>query len=336
MGMCWVVLVWKEAAPARACLASLMAQHVPAPVLVVDNGSPDHLGAELQQAFPEVEVLRLGRNAGVAGGRNAGLDWARRRGFAWVAFLDDDATAAPDATAAWAEAARRLPGAAVLGAKVRLPDGSGRLWRAGCTHWRHTFVWAPLPLLQRALGAVGLPLPPWLDCTRGQGRPDHPRWQKDRRMAFHFGGAMAGRVDILVEIGGFDPRFNPYGGEDIDLGLRLCAAGHEVWYVPTVTLFHPDTGSWTDPWWRAFQNARNVGLLMRRHSHPALFWGVWLPEAALVQAPLRAVDALLRRQPRRWAGWAAGILWNLDDIRRHGLRPPLPPAPLPPPAEVSP
>jgi GT2 family glycosyltransferase len=59
-------------------LSALRAQSYPVDeVLVVDNASTDGSLARVGAAFPDVRVLHLERNAGIAIARNAGL-WALR------------------------------------------------------------------------------------------------------------------------------------------------------------------------------------------------------------------------------------------------------------------
>ena len=61
------------------------------PVVLVDNGSTDGTADAVEQAFPDVTVLRPGRNLG-APGRTLGVQAARTQ---CVAFADDDSWWAP-------------------------------------------------------------------------------------------------------------------------------------------------------------------------------------------------------------------------------------------------
>ena len=69
-----VVLNWDCAAMVERCVASVLAQSAPPDELVVvDNGSRDGSADAVQARFPQVRLLRLGRNTGYAGGMNAGI-----------------------------------------------------------------------------------------------------------------------------------------------------------------------------------------------------------------------------------------------------------------------
>ena len=117
---------------ARLCLDSLRSQSVGPQgfdVVVVDSASRAEAGAELRRlvaAMPNARLLRLER-PGLSLARNAG---AREATGDYVAFIDDDAAAAPD----WVERIKRAvsesdPPPAVLGGRV-LP-----VWEAPLPAW---------------------------------------------------------------------------------------------------------------------------------------------------------------------------------------------------------
>src|SRR5216117_1356226 len=61
----------------------------PARTIVADNASTDGSPAMVEERFPEVEVLRLGRNAGFAAANNAAV--AHADDCEWIALLNPDA-----------------------------------------------------------------------------------------------------------------------------------------------------------------------------------------------------------------------------------------------------
>lgn len=52
------------------------------------------------------------------------------------------------------------------------------------------------------------------------------------------GGAAAFRKDLYLKIGGFDPLYNPFYWEDVDLGYRAWKAGYEIHFEPEAVLIH--------------------------------------------------------------------------------------------------
>ncbi|GAA2418573.1 glycosyltransferase family 2 protein [Actinomadura vinacea] len=83
----------------HAAVASVRAQrHAPEEIILVVDHNPG-LHARLKESLPDVTVLENREARGLSGGKNTGVEAAR--GDA-VAFLDDDAVAAPDWLAAFA------------------------------------------------------------------------------------------------------------------------------------------------------------------------------------------------------------------------------------------
>lgn len=81
----WIVLTMGDrAAPLGAALDSIRSQRTPGRIVLVLNGASDLEALE----DADVQIVRLGRNAGIPGGRDRGV---RASDTDIVAFLDDDA-----------------------------------------------------------------------------------------------------------------------------------------------------------------------------------------------------------------------------------------------------
>ncbi|HVE69671.1 MAG TPA: glycosyltransferase family 2 protein [Solirubrobacteraceae bacterium] len=119
-----VVLTRNRRALLAECLDALRAQtHPVARVLVVDNASPDGT-AEMLSARADVDVLRLERNAGGAGGFSRGVEAARETEVDWLWLMDDDAEPRPDCLERMlAPPAARAPGTVALCSRVDGADG---------------------------------------------------------------------------------------------------------------------------------------------------------------------------------------------------------------------
>jgi GT2 family glycosyltransferase len=91
----------------RQVLAALPAQGV-AKAVVVDNGSLDDLRSLESEFGPWVEVVRVERNTGSAGGFRAGLEHALAAGCEYLWLLDDDNLPQPGALQELLEARRDL------------------------------------------------------------------------------------------------------------------------------------------------------------------------------------------------------------------------------------
>jgi GT2 family glycosyltransferase len=209
-----VVLNWNGGDDTPAALASLAGIEA----ICVDNGSTDGSAEEVERRFPEVELIRTGANLGFAGGCNAGIRRALERGADWVLLLNNDAVAEAGLAAALERAAAARPDAGVLACKVLFEDGATVMYAGARFH--------------AALGYSGR--------RTGFGRPDtfHASHDVDRAD----GAAMAISRPALERVGLLDERLFAYV-EDVDLSLRVRAAGLAVVFVPGAVVRHRGSAS---------------------------------------------------------------------------------------------
>lgn len=179
-----------------------------APVLVVDNASSDGTAELLARDYPSVQVERLPRNTGFAGGVAHALSVVTSD---VVVLLNNDAEVQPGWLSALLEPFAD-PEVAAVCSKLLLPDG--RLNSAG-----------------GYVTAVGYA------HDRGFGEPDDGRWDTPADVAFATGTAAAFRTAPVRAVGGVDPRYFLYV-EDVDLSWRLWLAGHRVRYQPAAVVVH--------------------------------------------------------------------------------------------------
>ncbi len=99
MSSVWAVVVThNRKEKLRDCLAALAGQQRPPDhILVVDNASTDGTSTMLDREYGGVEVLRLAKNEGGAGGFHEGMKRAHMAGAEWLWLMDDDTI--PDADA---------------------------------------------------------------------------------------------------------------------------------------------------------------------------------------------------------------------------------------------
>jgi GT2 family glycosyltransferase len=115
-------------------------------ILVIDNASTDRTGDVIEAQFPDVRLVRLGRNHGSCA-KNIGIQLARGR---FVVFLDDDSYPQPGSILRMLEHFRRQPslGAAVF--QVELSDGSRE-----CSAYPDVFIGCGTGFRREALLEVG-------------------------------------------------------------------------------------------------------------------------------------------------------------------------------------
>ncbi|MBM3476685.1 MAG: glycosyltransferase family 2 protein [Armatimonadetes bacterium] len=266
---------------------------VEAPVVIVDDASPDDSVAFLNSTFPSVRVLALAENVGFARAVNHGVGEIPAD---TIVLLNTDVE--PD------------------------PGFVPPLLRA----LEEPEVFAAVPRLRRPLeGGVAE------SAIAGEFRRGLFRlhFLGDEPFACHatpsptlypVGAAVAFRRDVFLRLGGLDPLYRPYYWEDADLGYRAWKAGYQVLCVPDSLADHhagviraTQPGgrialaqdahrflfTWKnvhDPWWTLSHCA-----LLGPHVLASLCTGRWGFVRGLIAALGRLPEALRARQAARRA-----------------------------------
>ena len=275
-----VVLAWNEAEETAACLGSLSRIDFPeATVLVVDNGSQEDIGAALKKSYPYVQVVRLPRNLGFAGGMNAGLKWFLDKGFPYVLLLNNDTRVDPHFLTALVQAMDAHPHAAAANPKIFFADHPHDIWFAG--------------------GVIRLPA--FRTIHRGYRETDHGQYDQMTDMDYLTGCCMLLRSSVLKSTGLLDPvYFNQC--EDVDLSLRLRRVGHDLLFVPAARIFHRVSftiGGELAPMnlYYGFRNNLRIVFRFRRRPVALLYHAVLGPVSMTLKMALRrngpAVRAIL-------------------------------------------
>lgn len=207
------------------------------PVTVVDNGSSDGTAAAVAERFPDVDLVTLDHNAGVAA-RNLAV---RRAATPYVAFSDDDSWWAPGSLARAIELLEAHPRLGALTAHV-VVEPSG--------HDDPISVEMRRSPLEGDPALPGVPVLGFLAC------------------------ATVVRRDAFLEVGGFDPRFH-FGGEEELLASDLATAGWAIQYVPELRVHHAASRA-RDAAWRRRRGVRNaLWFLWLRRPVPAAARRSW-------------------------------------------------------------
>lgn len=303
--VCAVVVTFNRLAKLKIALARLLAEPLDH-IVVVDNASTDGTNAYLRALDdPRLDLLRLDRNTGGAGGFEAGMRHAGMRYDPdWLLLQDDDAWPEPGMMDRFHRA--DMPRAEAIVTAVRTPEGAiAEMNRPLFNPFRSWRVF-----LRTALGG-------------GRG-------------AFHLGEAeFASPVPIAVDGGSFvglfvsrravalagvaDGRLFVYA-EDALFCHQLRNAGGRILFMPELHYTHDcasfDAGGALTPDWKVYFYHRNV-LILYRAAAGLLFW-----PALLVILP-------------KWVGrlWATGgfrgrgarlMLWAVRDGLRRDIRMSLP------------
>jgi GT2 family glycosyltransferase len=212
-----VVPVHGKSGLTRHCLDQLLGQELPAGtrLLVVDDASRDDTAAVLASYGERIDVVVLPENVGFGAACNRGVEAA---GTELVVLLNNDTTPHPGWLHALVREAGQHPAAAAVGARLLHLDGT--VQHAGVVFGRDRLphhVYAGFP-------------------------GDHPAVVRSRAFQVVTGACLLLRRSVFLGLGGFDPGYRN-GHEDVDLCLRLGAAGHEVRYCADAVLTHLESVS---------------------------------------------------------------------------------------------
>lgn len=237
-------------------------------VVVVADGSTDGT-LELVEAFRAPFTVRGAwqENAGRASAANRAVALARAE---LLILLDDDMIAAPGLVAAHV--------AAHAGGEPR-------------------FVMGPAPIAPPARPS---PFLRYMATTRNE---HYARLAEPGRV-FHvrdlYSGNASVRRDVLVGAGGFDEAYRTYGGEDVDLALRLEQAGVAFAFCPEALASEAYEKTFRELASDMVEEGRNAVRLAVRHPQAAAgqqFAEPW-PQPAWWKAARRALLALTRVVPQ--------------------------------------
>jgi GT2 family glycosyltransferase len=217
-GVSVVVVTWNAADHIERCLESVRCYET----VVVDNGSTDGTVALVRERFPGVVVVEQD-NKGMGGGNNAGIRASEGK---YVLLLNSDAWVEGDAVERLAALADAHPRAAVVGPRLRNPDGSlQRSVRGDPTLWRLATEY----LFLRKLG----PRTNAFNAFYGGGFD----YDAPGRVESLYGAALLVRREAIDEVGLFDEAFFMFS-EETDWLHRFRQAGWEVWYTPEAEVVH--------------------------------------------------------------------------------------------------
>jgi GT2 family glycosyltransferase len=264
------------------CLAALRANaRVSLETIVVDNASSDGSAAAVRSAFPEVRVVECAENLGFARANNLARREARA---AYLLVLNSDAEVRAGCVEALCRLLDERPDVGIVGPRTLGADSAPQVsFGPALTPWSE---WR-----QRRLVRGVRRREPWA-LTRAAAlcAVEHaPNWVS--------GSCLMARRQAFDQVGGFDESFFLYE-EDVDLCVRVRAAGFRVAFTPAAEVVHHLGRSMATAAARArFEYQRSHLLYYRKHN--GVFWTTMLRLSVFAGAALRFLDALGPGDARR-------------------------------------
>jgi GT2 family glycosyltransferase len=181
-------------------------------VIVVDNGSVDDTVRLIEEKFPWVDIVVLGKNYGFSIGSNKGIAYALKKfDPEYVLLLNNDTEIVQGN---WL---RRL---------VAIAESEEAIGVVGCrlvhTDGRSQYIGTKLTV-------TGLS---WLKPR------DHANLPEIYTVDTVLGACFLVKRRVIDRIGGLDPEFSPFSDEESDFCMRAKKAGFRICMVSTVKVVH--------------------------------------------------------------------------------------------------
>ncbi len=203
-------------------IESLPADDKSLEVIVVDNASTQDEASEIERRYPHVLVIRSEKNLGFAGGNNLGIKAAHGR---YLFFLNNDTvlrSGQSEVRAQIQSLINRLESSieiAMICPKIRFSWGTNLIQYAGCTPLSH------ITLRNRSIG---------------YGEEDHGQYDTPRPTPYVHGAAMMVKRKVIDRVGMMPECYFLYY-EELDWSEMIRRAGYEIWYDPTMTVYHKES-----------------------------------------------------------------------------------------------
>jgi GT2 family glycosyltransferase len=134
--------------------------------------------------------------------------------------------------------------------------------------------------------------------------------------SFYTGNASL-RAEVLREVGGFDESFGVYGNEDVELALRLRAAGVTLAFDPDAVAHQEYGKDLRGLQHDTFEKGRTTVLLAR--SHPAVFGDLRLAAPRESSRPWLSLRSMLLRGAARIPATISAVFAVAAFLERMGL-----------------
>jgi GT2 family glycosyltransferase len=215
-------------------------------IIVVDNGSSASEIEILQSASDRFRLIRLDRNMFFGEASNIGAEHATGD---LILFLNNDIKVTPGSIESLVETLERKYCAGAVGAKILHPNND-------------------------LLEAGGIIRPDGWGIQLGKGNMKLPAGFADatRITDYCSGACLLMRTRVFLDLGGFDPSFDPAYFEDVDLAIRLRAIGLFTYYCGASIVYHEESVT-SNRIWSAGERS---GYIKANHQRLVQRWGGYL------------------------------------------------------------
>ncbi len=220
-----IIVNWNTKDFLNNCIRSIKknTQKISFEIIVIDNGSTDGSASAVEANFPEVILIKNQKNLGYGRANNQGYALAKGK---YILFLNSDMAVQKNCLDRMFDFMEKNPAVGASSCKLTFPDGS---LQHSCREFpRFKTIFLML---------IGVRfLFPKMKIFRNYLMLD---WDQSdiRDVDQIMGSFMFIRSAVVGDVGGFDERFWMYF-EEVDLCLRIKAAGWKIVHYPFVSSIH--------------------------------------------------------------------------------------------------
>ena len=212
-----IITNWNGIRYLEKCLGSVRSQtYKNIETIVVDNNSTDGSLDFIAREFPEVLVIKSGRNYGFAKANNTGIEASNGK---YIATMNNDTEAERDWIKNLVIAMEKSPDVGMCASKILLFNHRDLIDSAGMQIY-----------------------PDGIAFCRGHLKKDQDSYKEEDYVLLPTACAALYSKEAVVRAGLFDGDYFAYG-EDIDLGIRIGMLGYKCVYVPTARIYHYYSGT---------------------------------------------------------------------------------------------
>lgn len=306
-----IIVNWNSEEYLLRCIPSIHSwtREVSFEIIVVDNASPSGGADHIKQRFPEIKLIKSGRNLGFAGANNLGV---RHSSGDYLLFLNPDTVLNSPAIDTIIGEAHALPDAGVVGCKLLNADLSVQTSSIMSFPriWNSLVKVEYLRLRWPKLFGIGILF------SAGT------RFAEVEAVS---GACMALPRKVFEQLGGFSEEYFMYS-EDLDLCWQAVRAGLKNYCCGSVHIVHYGGRSSPRPWQTAMKTKAQLLFCQRNYGrfYSALYRLAMVLNAGVRLALLAAVRLFARlfRMKRpldaTWSRWA--VMLKTLVTRSHRVR----------------
>jgi GT2 family glycosyltransferase len=256
-------------------------------VIVVDNGSKEDGTSAFHSAYPDVKVIRTGKNLGFSGGNNVGLKEAKGD---YLFFVNNDTEFTPGLLEGLLQIFKDYPDAGMVSPKFHYYFAKGTIEYAG---------YNKVNIFTGRNGMIG--------CKE----KDNGQYNEIVQTNYVHGGAMLVSRKVIGEVGGLPEHFFLYY-EEFDWSEQIKRKGFKIYYQPNSLIYHKEsmTAGKSSPL-KTYYLTRNRILFMQRNMSLGNYM-IFLSYFTVFTIPKNTVTFLFKGQRDHLRSFWKGILWHFN------------------------